>query len=761
MLRKIVSVRNVGRFEKYGAVGDVELKRYNLIFAENGRGKTTLCALLRSLQSGDSAYVIGRATLGKTDPPEVEILTNDGMIAFRQGAWTATVTDIAIFDSTFVSENVHSGDVVGLGHKRSLYSVIVGKQGVDIARQIDALDGKSRAKAAEVTEKGATVLAFAPRGMTVEAFIALEEDAAIKDKIDAKEKELDAVKQAAQIRIRGGLANLTLPAFPRPALETLLGNTIEGIAAGAERRVNDQIRDHAMHGKGQAWLSEGLGYIQGNACPFCHQSLDGAAALIAAYRDFFSAAYNTLRGEIAALRSQIETGLSDRAVADLERAIDQNATAVEFWTRFCEIAPPALLAGAGDTLRELRQATLALLDRKVAGPLEKVELDTPFADAHTAFASLQQTVTSYNQAVAAANAIITAKKKATGAADVRIVEGALTRLRAVKTRYEPDARKACDEHILAQLEKKAIEENKAVVRKQLDEYTEQVIGRYEQTINQFLDNFNAGFRITGTRHGYPGGVASSSYQILINNTPVDLGDADTPLDTPSFRNTLSAGDKSTLALAFFLAQLAHDPDKAKKIVVFDDPFNSQDGFRQDCTVHKIKKCGQDCAQVIVLSHDPRFLKRIWDRLQTQTAERKCLKLARIGQCDTTICEWDVEEATQARFNADLKVLTEYFNSAAGDSRDVVQKIRPVLESYCKYLSPGMFAEADWLGDIIGKIRKAGSGHQLFAHCDNLDELNDYTKRYHHGDGQQPATEPINDAELQGYVKRTLDFTGGC
>ena len=541
----------------------------------------------------------------------------------------------------------------------------------------------------------------------------------------------------------------------------MLAKTIEGIAVDAASRVALQITDHGMHGEGQAWLSEGLGYIQGNSCPFCDQSLDAATGLITIYRDFFSAAYDTLRGEIAALRRQIENSLSDRAIGDLERTIDQNTAGVEFWTRFCEITPPALLIAIGDTLRELRQAALVLVDRKVTAPVEKVDYDAAFIDALSAFDALQQGVADYNEAVVAANAIITAKKKATGAADVRIVEAALTRLHAIKTRQEPEARKVCDEHVLAQLEKKAIEDNKAAVRNQLDEYTGQVIGRYEQTINQLLDNFNAGFRITGTKHGYPGGVASSSYQILINNTPVDLGDVDTPLDTPSFRNTLSAGDKSTLALAFFLAQLGFDTDRARKIVIFDDPFNSQDGFRQDCTVQKIRKCGQDCAQVIVLSHDPRFLKRVWDRLQTLHAERKCLKLARIGQCDTTICEWDVEEATQALFKADLRVLTEYFNSGIGDPRDVVQKIRPVLESYCKYLSPGLFADTDSLGDIIGKIRNAGAGHQLFTHCDNLDELNNYSTRYHHGEGQHPATEPINEAELQGYVKRTLDFTGGC
>lgn len=52
MPRKIIAIKNVGRFLSYSASGNVELKRYNLIFAENGPGKTTLCAILRSLHLG-------------------------------------------------------------------------------------------------------------------------------------------------------------------------------------------------------------------------------------------------------------------------------------------------------------------------------------------------------------------------------------------------------------------------------------------------------------------------------------------------------------------------------------------------------------------------------------------------------------------------------------------------------------------------------------------------------------------------------------
>jgi len=762
MLRKIISIKNVGRFLNYSASGDVELKRYNLIFAENGRGKTTLCAILRSLQSGEATYILGRTALGTADAPEIKILLDNGTATFCRGMWSTTVPDLAIFDSTFVSENVYSGDTVDLEHKRNLYRVIVGKQGVELARQIEALDGESRAKSADIREKLMAVQVLAPQGLMVEAFLSLQEDPAIDIKIGEKERELQAVKEADQIKSRAALSELALPTLP-VGLEMLLGKTIEGVAADVERRVAAQIEAHAMHVRGESWLSEGLGYVQDNSCPFCGQALNGAAVLIGAYKAYFSEAYNNLRAEIATLRQEIENVFGERQIAEVERLLDQNATTVEFWSRYCELTPPALVGAqgtAGELLRTFRQTALALVDRKAATPLDRLSPDGAFMAAQTALAGIQTRATTYNQAVRTTNATIAAKKAATAATDVKAVESALTYLRATKKRHEVNARAACHAYESALTEKKALEDQKEDAKSRLDDYTKQVIGRYEQTINRLLDDFNAGFRITGTRHGYPGGVASSSYQILINETAVDLGDGRTPLDRPSFRNTLSSGDKSTLALAFFLAQLDQGADKAVKIVVFDDPFSSQDNFRKDCTVQRIKKCGESCQQVIVLSHDQSFLKRIWDRLAPQASDRKCLQLSRVGVRDTKVAEWDIEGATQACFLTDRKALARYHNTGDGTPRDIVNKIRPVLESHCKNLYPGDFA-VDTLGTIIGKIRTAGATHQLFPLLDDLDAINDYTRRYHHGENPNAATEPINDTELQGFVKKTLEIIGCC
>jgi wobble nucleotide-excising tRNase len=277
MLKKIVSIKNVGRFKKHDAVGDVELKRYNLIFAENGRGKTTLCAILRSLQTGDAAHVLGRTTLGSNDAPEIRILSDAGMLNFTSGAWNQAMPELAIFDSTFVSENVFSGDYVDLDHKRSLYRVIIGKEGVELAKKIDDCDTASRDKASEISAKAASIQLEIPKGVTVETFLSLDNDADVDQKIIAKEKELEAVKRADQIKTRTALSAISMPVIPA-GFSHLLAKTIDDIDADIEQRVADQIQAHAMHARGETWLLEGLGYVRDDKCPFCSQNLGTGGA---------------------------------------------------------------------------------------------------------------------------------------------------------------------------------------------------------------------------------------------------------------------------------------------------------------------------------------------------------------------------------------------------------------------------------------------------------------------------------------------------
>jgi wobble nucleotide-excising tRNase len=241
---------------------------------------------------------------------------------------------------------------------------------------------------------------------------------------------------------------------------------------------------------------------------------------------------------------------------------------------------------------------------------------------------------------------------------------------------------------------------------------------------------------------------------VINNTAVDIGDAKTPQDRASFKNTLSAGDRTTLALAFFLAHLARDPERSQKIVVFDDPFTSQDAFRRRQTVHEIKKVAGEFAQVIVLSHDVTFLKQVWEK--APASERTALQINDARSLGSKLLVMDIDRACQGRVASEIDDLMTFETTGAGKPLDLVKKMRVVVETHCRTTYSAYFEATDWLGDIVRKIREAGEEHPAKALYDELDQINDYTATYHHGEDVADVTpEDIDSDELTGFVRRTL------
>ena len=239
------------------------------------------------------------------------------------------------------------------------------------------------------------------------------------------------------------------------------------------------------------------------------------------------------------MRMSVENVLGDRQIASIERILDQNNAGVEFWSRFCEIVPPIPPENVGDKLRALRAAALDLLARKAAAPLDTVVPGDAFRAAGAEAEALATASAAYNKAVATTNAVIDTRKIATDTTDVATAEATLAILQLRKKRYEPKVKATCLAYQTAVAEKAKIEKQKTAAKNKLDEHTKTVLGRYAQAVNLLLEDFHAGFSITKTEHGYPGGIASSSYQILINNTPVELGTTK-PLSTNRASETHSA-----------------------------------------------------------------------------------------------------------------------------------------------------------------------------------------------------------------------------
>jgi wobble nucleotide-excising tRNase len=754
MLKKIVSINNVGKFRNSAAAGDTALAKRTLIVGANGFGKTTLCAVLRSLKTGEPSHLIGRKTLGATNTPTVEILHDGGTARFDGTTWSSTYPAVEVFDGVFVAQNVHSGEVVDIEHRRNFYRVIIGEKGVALADQDAELAAESREKTGEITAAQRAIQPHIPRGMTLDAFVALPQEAEIDRLIAEQERTLEGVREAGRIKTRAPLSEFPVPQLPVD-LTGLLGRSIDNIGKDAERRLEEHLKAHGMPAGGGSWIADGIEYAAGDNCPYCGQDIKGLP-LIAAFRAIFSDRYKALGEDIAGALGAVEKLLGDAALARLDTLAEQNKGAAEFWRRYCafDAAPLTYPDGVRVALRALGQAARSLLERKQRTPLEVVLPDATFTEGATQYEAAKSQIGALNRAIRAANAVIATKKAETGAADANAAEAKLTRLKAVKTRHTAEVAPLCGAHGRLVAEKNDIDKCRAAVRGQLDDHTKSVVKPYERRINELLDVFNADFTIAETNHSYPGGTATSSYQLVINQTAIDIGDGRTPPDKPSFKNTLSAGDRTTLALAFFIADLERDATLPTKTIVFDDPFNSQDAFRRRQTVQEIVKLASTGAQVIVLSHDATFLKQIWDK--SAPGERKALLIADQRAQGSKLLPADLEKATQGRTATDIDDLQTFLTTGAGNVLDIIRKMRVVLETYCRTTYPSSFAAEDWLGDIVGKIRDGGTAHPAHALYDELDQLNDYTKQYHHGENVSDVTpDQIDSTELTGYVRRTL------
>ena len=764
MLKKILSIKSVGKFFNYSCCGDVELRRLNIIYADNGRGKTTLATILRSAKSGAGSLIEGRRTLGASDAPRVQLLLgNNDRVLFENGKWDTVLPDLGVFDETFIAENVYSGSCVDHSHKRNLHRFVIGAQGVKLARKIDELDEDNRAKAGEIRDKENEIREYIFESLEVSDFVELSP--LPQGAIAEKEQEIRSLETTEEIAEKNTLSPITLPSIPWTEIEKLLAESITSVSKDAEQQVQEHIA-HCMDENGETWIESGLDYIKGERCPFCGQSL-ADTELVSAYRVYFDKAYQHLKKEVEELSSRLRQILSEDALLAVQGKIASNNELIEFWDDYVQTQFPEIEFEAIQKVwQSVRKALEGSLSQKAAAPLERIEPSDAWEDAIEAYNSISEKVEKYNGILDKANVLVEAKKTEAETGDLLQARKELVILRNQQQRHKPEVAKLCEEYKKLLEEKKALEKRKQETRNALDEYAGQIIEDYGLSINEHLCKCGAGFKIAELETSYMGGKPRTEYCLQIDSERVDLGSADTPMGEPCFKNTLSSGDKSALAFSLFIARLKQYPesDLRDRIIVFDDPASSLDAQRRAYTRHQIIWFAEHCKQVIVLTHNLHLARDIWDN--AKHLEPKTLQVIRKKGNYSVIEELDIVEKTKGEYFKSYDTLSRYLEKGPEDDahlRSVVLSIRPLLEGYLRTRFPREFEAKEWLGDFIRKIREAGKDDSLYSLrpqlLDELSDINSYSKKYHHDQNPNAELEKIVDAELRTYVKRTLVLIG--
>ena len=279
-----------------------------------------------------------------------------------------------------------------------------------------------------------------------------------------------------------------------------------------------------------------------------------------------------------------------------------------------------------------------------------------------------------------------------------------------------------------------------------------------KTINSYLGRLNAGFKIDYRGPNYQGKEPAASYQILINDVPVSPRSTSGNLAEASFRNTLSGGDKSTLALALFLAKLNADPALSKTIVVLDDPFTSLDNFRRQFTAIEIRKLCGSAAQTVVLSHDKNFLRLLWDKIDQHAI--KCLAIQTGAPGMTTIAPYDIEAATKPRYITERMKIEEFVEGERHDPGYIRTRLRTVCEDFYRRGDPSLFDEAASLDEIIRVLGEAPVDNPYKGAAADLRDINEYSRGEHHAEVADDPIGESSDEELKGFCRLVLELTHG-
>jgi wobble nucleotide-excising tRNase len=764
MLEKIIDVQKVGRFEKLKAPNSLRFSKVTLLFGENGWGKSTLADILRSFGHAHPDIVRGRETLATTGDQKIILLIDGRQALFDGNSWTGTPPPVAVFDQTFINENVFSGEVVSHDHLKRQYGLVVGADGVKILQSIQNTevlekDAKDKTKELELKlQKVAASLGLIR--MSAADFVALTELEDAESVIAAKEVE---VKRASE---RNQIQSATLPEIlPLPTSSTDLISTLEqslvGVSSDARTRLRAHIAKHAKAGAEtelphESWLEAGLSFGAQDECPFCGQDLRDRD-LIDLYSTYFSAAFKELADEVKKRRQTLaryESGEFRRAVTSKMQANEAsienltNLTKEQFNEDFDLEFVVSLLEKAA---RSLDGAFLTKQEDLVNVP-DLTAMEGAVSDWKKASEAIEE----YNLAIQTYRLKIDEIRKSQSDVNLEALREEFATLKARVVRFEDDTSKIVSEYQSLAKEQKSLKTQKEAQRKALKDYTETVTAKLGAAINGYLDRLGAGFRIDYQQPNFRGSEPAAAYQILIRDTPVSPRTDD--ISTPSFRNTLSTGDKSVLALALFLATVSADPRLSDMIVVLDDPFTSMDDFRRRFTANEINKLTDKAKQVIVLSHEKGFLRLLWEKIDRTHMTTCAIQTGAPGMA--SLAAFDIEKATRPRYETEREKVLQFLDVTEGDPDEIRGLLRTVLEDFYRKGDPELFSASEMLGGIIEKIKSSEPDYRYKGALEDLEDINDYTRGNHHAEVAGNASEPTSVEELKSYCRKVRDLTRG-
>jgi len=608
VLKRISKIKNIGKFYDC-SLGGLEFKDKTVIFGRNGEGKSTLTAILRSLMTGNNDILVGRKSFVSSGDENIELVFEDStdniVYKFENKKWNNKYHNIEIFDTCFIANNIYDGERIIDKHKANLHQCIIGETGKSLSNKINKLIDELKEKTRLKNEK---ILTYSQFGFndyySIDKFIALPKVDDIDSKIEKSTKELQFNSQLNKPM------KLSFEKNNFDELKRILLKSFSSTHDEAQKKIQKHV-EYNWKDKNRSirFLQDGISLVKEPIdkanCPFCSQDLRQVNVLMKAYQTYFDEAYKRLQIELEGAVDQFNGW-------NIENQLTKLISEAKGWVAYFQDSE------VFDSLKniiEKSQADFLSAKKRFDGECKKKRDDSSYNIDFSDFEQIKVYWDSFSGEVKNFNEAIKEFCVGFESKDISKLVGELGQLNASKDRQGRDWVNFCNEYKNIVVDIDTLKKKRDDKIEELTDYSEGIFNKHEDKINEILKNIGADFQIDnfkGKDDRRRSDVVSCGFDIKFFNqysVPIDGQE-----NAPHFNNTLSCGDRGSLAFAFFLSLLFHDDNLDKKIIVFDDPFSSFDEERKRKTIQMLANIAnvdeKKPLQRIVLTHEKSFLSRL-------------------------------------------------------------------------------------------------------------------------------------------------------
>lgn len=752
MLEKIHKIKGVGLLH------DADGRRHKFqkatfIYADNGRGKSTLASLLRSCSTNNPALVAQRRTINGTNDQEVDIQFSNGERSkFQNGRWDISRPNIVIFDSAFVEQNVYAGGQVSTEQRKNLLKFAIGENAVAAQQEYDQADQELKEATALIRDITMR-LAVAHQGKTLVEFRQIQEVLDADDQLNTLIRKIPEARDIGLIQAKALPQLLQYPSINVDPIIAIMGTSITNIDLTAEQQVKAHLNNHKKNGL-EAWVSNGQHYVESENCPFCDQSLKDVQ-IIQAYQSYFNLEYKRLKSDVAQLEKLINNACSDSLIGSLKSQFETANTIIDSWQQHLEVNRPAFNEEeARRALSNIRHILETLKKYKESNLLEAVSTVEQLKKINDEWQTIINSTRSCNDIIESALQQIMQYKQSLIEVNIEQLEQQIRELNFAKIRFRPDVVELFNQLSVIQQNETVAQSKKQSKKDVLNQVMQTTLDSYKERINELLRGFGAQFFIPNIDFNYRSGLRSD-YSLEMRGTNVALNGG-----VPDFNTALSEGDKRTLAFAFFVALTESDSDLSNKIIIIDDPMCSFDLNRKQQTRTVLKRLHDYSKQLVIIAHDVHFLRNLRDDiLRTHGPNNiKFIRLKSVANRYSDFGDIDIDHECESAYFKSHRLLNDYMSGNAQSSMEVAKTIRPMLEGYLHRRFPGRINSGHLFGEVVNQINNARYPCPL-VHAQNitneLNEINRYAGQFHHDTNPAADQVQVIDGELLSFVERAI------